>query len=215
MGFINTNGCFIASLFIAVFVHYIQGDHWQVLKKLKECGFNPSQTIDIGANVGDWSRSFHNIFPQSKILMIEGNQEHRNKLQTTGFPFEIALLGSHSRNVTFYKARGTGTGSTVFRENTDEKMVPITVTTLSVDAVLAKHQVETAAMMKLDIQGSEVTKYRYVRMFCYDNRHLLYVAGCIERSWENPSFRGSHTHRSSSDELQRRSSPIFESIQLC
>lgn len=155
------NGYIIATLFVAIFILCIKGDQWGVFKKLKECGFNPSQTIDIGANVGAWSRSFHNIFPESKILMIEGNQEHRNKLQATGFPFEIALLSSHSRNMTFFKGKGTGTGSTIYRENTNEKMIPITMTALSVDEVLAKHQVETAGMMKLDIQGSEVLVFLF------------------------------------------------------
>jgi FkbM family methyltransferase len=161
------NGIITFTLFVSVIIFCVRGDprdpYWQVLKKLKACGFNPTQTIDIGANVGSWARDFHTIFPQSKIFMIEGNKKHAKKLKAVGFPFEIALLSSHRKNLTFFQGPGTGTGSTVFRENGDTKMVPVTVSAVSVDEVLAKHEVGTAELLKIDIQGSEVTKSSHTR----------------------------------------------------
>jgi FkbM family methyltransferase len=156
-GFISIS----TTIFVAVIILFSKGNprdpYWNGIKKLKDCGFNPVQTIDIGANVGSWARDFHTIFPQSKILMIEGNKAHTEHLQATGFPFEIALLSSHHRNLTFYVGSGAATGSTVFKENSDYSMTPVTVTAVTVDEVLEKHQVETAALLKIDIQGSEVT----------------------------------------------------------
>lgn len=162
--------------------------YWQVLKKFKSCGFNPSQTIDIGANGGSWARDFHTIYPNSKIFMIEGNSNHADRLKSTGFPFEIALLSNHHKNVTFYEGPGAGTGSTIFKENTDIPMIARTVSTTTVDEVLAKHQVEPAAFIKLDIQGSEYFALRGANKALAHAEVIITEAPLMNYNEGSPSF---------------------------
>ena len=51
-------------------------DHATFLKKLKKDKFYPETIIDIGANQGEFSELGRNIYPDSKILMIEPNENH-------------------------------------------------------------------------------------------------------------------------------------------
>lgn len=49
---------------------------------LRARGFNPKGLIDVGACSGDMSMMFANIFPESKILMCEPQQELEEKLKS-------------------------------------------------------------------------------------------------------------------------------------
>jgi hypothetical protein len=56
---------------------YIKAELLQVpetessLRRMKRLGFNPAVAIDVGAYVGEWTRSFKQIFSDSRVLMIE------------------------------------------------------------------------------------------------------------------------------------------------
>src|ERR1022692_3101034 len=50
------------------------------LNNLKENGFSPTAIIDIGANVGEWSRAASSIFPSSRILMFDGDPDNEPSL---------------------------------------------------------------------------------------------------------------------------------------
>eukprot|EP01036_Dinobryon_divergens_P025143 gene25143-33663_t len=120
--------------------------------------------------------------------MIEGNNAHEEKLKAVGFPFEIALLSSHRRNLTFFQGPGHGTGSTVFRENSDIEMVPVTVSAVSVDEVLVKHQVGTAELLKIDIQGSELAALKGAGKILQSVEVILAEAPLMNYNEGSPSF---------------------------
>src|ERR1700730_17542552 len=41
------------------------------LRRMRRLGFDPHVVIDIGAYVGDWTRTCKRIFPNARVLMIE------------------------------------------------------------------------------------------------------------------------------------------------
>src|SRR5438477_8868503 len=65
---------------------FIKGEVFHVpdtessLRQMKRRGFNPAVVLDIGAYVGDWTRSFKRIFPDAKVLMIEAQASKANAL---------------------------------------------------------------------------------------------------------------------------------------
>merc|ERR1712008_558448 len=82
--------------------------------------FYPDTVVDIGANVGDWSKMARPISPEAHFLMVEADPRHTAALASTGVPFEIALLASNENaSVTFHTTRyGITTGASMYRERT-------------------------------------------------------------------------------------------------
>ena len=64
--------------------------------------------LDVGANVGHWSSDLSRLFTDSNFFMVEGNDNHIDKLKSVGFPFEISLVGDKIRNITYYKSTENG-----------------------------------------------------------------------------------------------------------
>src|SRR5256885_11814056 len=56
---------------------YIKTEFFQVpdiessLLRMKRLGFNPAVAIDVGAYIGEWTRSFKRVFPMARVLMVE------------------------------------------------------------------------------------------------------------------------------------------------
>ncbi|MBW2998004.1 hypothetical protein KY321_00560, partial [Candidatus Woesearchaeota archaeon] len=66
--------------------------------------FFPRNILDIGANVGNFTRNCKIIWPLCHSTMIEGTKECAFQLATIGEKFYIELLGDEDgKVVTFYK----------------------------------------------------------------------------------------------------------------
>lgn len=133
-----------------------------VFNLLKNCGFRPTNVLDVGANVGAWTGEMKGIFPDATYLMVEGNEQHRGRLQSVGAPFEISLVGKAPGNLTYYRRRNDamGTGNSVYKENTqfyDENQYDkVTLAVRRLDDIAAKHSVGPFQLLKIDVQGAEV-----------------------------------------------------------
>ena len=87
---------------------------------LKQRGFDPLATVDVGAYHGEWTTMFKKIFPSTKVLMVEAQKEKAPILKEVCERFsgdifcEMALLGAHAgQEVEFAQME---TGSSVFEE---------------------------------------------------------------------------------------------------
>lgn len=117
--------------------------------------------LDIGANIGDWTRLAHAVFPNSKIFMIEANPELESELKPFGGDnYEIALLGDKKRIVQFHTNSKSSTGGSVFKEfsylmkfkdvsSNERKMV-------TVDYIIKKRNLDHFDFIKIDVQGAEL-----------------------------------------------------------
>jgi FkbM family methyltransferase len=131
------------------------------LQTLKQHGFNPQYCIDIGAYTGTWTAMFKDIFPDSKVLMIEAQEGKRADLESIlklfnkSVSYEIALLAAeHDKAVRFHEME---TGSSVFEESSSIERTTKEVKTETLDSLLKRHSAFTKpCFLKLDTQGYEL-----------------------------------------------------------
>jgi FkbM family methyltransferase len=134
-------------------------DHDGFLKHLQSNGLVPNTMIDVGAFIGGWSRGARPIFPNARYLMIEGNEDNRERLAMSvseigNAEFVIALLGPEEKDeVTFHVH---SKGSSVLPELTSFGMEPRTVPMKRLDDLVATRTLEEPILLKLDAQGFEL-----------------------------------------------------------
>jgi len=131
-----------------------------LLENLKRNGFAPRTIIDLGANVGEWSRMASQVFPSSRYIMIDADPDNepslRKSASTVGqnSAYSTLLLGPEEKEgVTFHKL---GTGSSVLPELTsyDRSQVKLPMRTL--DGYMGSLHYDSPVLLKLDVQGFEL-----------------------------------------------------------
>src|SRR5438270_3744776 len=123
---------------------------WVSLRTISK-HFHPGGIIDIGANVGDWSRQASRTF-DCPIHLIEAQPSLEANLRSTGFSYTITLLGPEYRaSVPFHL---TGTGSSVMKELTgfDEGSIDLPMQRLDDLGI----DLLGPLLLKLDVQGFEL-----------------------------------------------------------
>ncbi len=80
--------------------------HWS-LQNLKKKGFNPVNVVDVAAYEGHWTIDFSEVFPISKILMVEPQSKKEGKLKTvirrfSNVDYAINLLSSADNAEVFF-----------------------------------------------------------------------------------------------------------------
>ena len=97
---------------------------YKYLQKLKiENSFTPNRILDIGANIGFWTKTVKLIWPDAEYTCIEAGPKYEKHLKEITHKYHIAVLGDSNREVKMYlreidkgnKKKVTYTkGSTVF-----------------------------------------------------------------------------------------------------
>jgi len=129
------------------------------LAAMKRRGFRPQVTIDAGAYAGEWTLSLRQLFPRTRVLMIEPQAARQERLQALtrihdGLEFAPALLGpAAARGVTFYQAE---TGSSVLHDPGNSSAQPAAMEMTTLDALVRATPFEHADFLKLDVQGYEL-----------------------------------------------------------
>lgn len=116
----------------------------------------PKTILDIGANIGKWTKEARKEWPMSAFHLVEANPGCEQALKATGEQFTIALLGSKvQESVPFYTLDDTSTGASIYRELTPwyAEIEPIYLPMTTLD-VLFKDR--TFEMVKIDAQGAEL-----------------------------------------------------------
>jgi FkbM family methyltransferase len=130
----------------------------ETLSKLKNLGFNPSNILDIGAYHGKWAEMAKNIFPNSRITLIEPIQyEELKRLTEWNFSCKHILLHEDVREVNWYEMRNSG--DSIFKETTYhfQNCAPQRKTTTTLDIEFANHFYTGPELVKIDCQGAEIS----------------------------------------------------------
>jgi FkbM family methyltransferase len=122
---------------------------------------SPKRIVDIGANVGDFSKSLHSVFPQCQFCLVEANENCEPNLKALPFSYDISALGAEESEADFYieNVNPLATGASLKRENTayyNEGLYhtkKVKIHTLDSKKYFAG---ETINLLKLDVQGSEL-----------------------------------------------------------
>lgn len=120
---------------------------------------NPKRALDIGAHVGEFTKTLYYRFPECKIVMIEANKNCEPYLRLLGKPYEIVALSNKNGTADLYLEDGNpiGTGSSLYKENTQwyTQNRTQTVVTKCLDDCNYFNG-EYPDFIKMDVQGSEL-----------------------------------------------------------
>ena len=141
-------------------------DYEQGMRMLKSRGFEPSDVLDVGANVGHWTRGCKLVWPRARVFMLEADPSLRSHLSSVGEPYAIVLLGNTTGNASMFMSDPRDhflrtTGNSLFKEHSvyyrSGMFKPKTRRMERLDDVLAKRAPGRAfRMAKLDCQGAEL-----------------------------------------------------------
>jgi FkbM family methyltransferase len=130
------------------------------LLRMQRLGFDPATAIDVGAYVGEWTRTFKRIFPRARVLMVEPQPKYLDRLRnivSTLIEVEVApvLLGARQNpSVPF---RLCESASSVLIESANNE--PVTTVSLpmnTLDEVTCNSVFAKCDFIKLDAQGYEL-----------------------------------------------------------
>lgn len=123
---------------------------------LKDRGYYPERTLDIGAHFGEWNQTFKEVFPDTEIVSIEGNPDCEFELQKNTSAYVISLLGDKNEYKQFYLPQNdpTCTGGSYYKEQTffyDNVSVK-KLATKTLDSL----NLGNFNFIKIDVQGAEL-----------------------------------------------------------
>jgi FkbM family methyltransferase len=159
----------ISPLFPEKWKRYIKGELFQVpetessLRRMKRLGFNPAVAIDVGAYVGEWTRSFKRIFSDAQVLMIEPQASKtaelsRAKAELRNVEVRVALLGARAEASVGFCESETASSVLVEAENRRPPTTHMPMTTL--DAMTESGPFARPNFIKIDVQGYEIEVLR-------------------------------------------------------
>lgn len=130
-----------------------------IIENLRFQGYNPRTLLDVGANIGGFSRSFVDIFPLCKPALIEPNPFCRDELAKLPFDYYAVAASRESGKAELFLTKEwlQSTGVSLYREQTD----------FFRDEVIVKQEVDKARLddlfpdrtfdfVKIDVQGAEL-----------------------------------------------------------
>ena len=133
---------------------------YQHLKKLKtEKNFLPTKILDVGANIGLWTKNVKLIWPDAEYTCIEAGPKYEKHLKEIANNCHIAVLGDSNKEIKMYlreinkgsKKKITYTkGSTVFGIFKDYEIRQMQ----TLDQLVGKDA--HFDLIKQDVQGAEI-----------------------------------------------------------
>tara|TARA_B100000953_G_scaffold22209_1_gene18366 strand:- start:155 stop:931 length:777 start_codon:yes stop_codon:yes gene_type:complete len=121
-------------------------------------GIEINTIYDIGANVGQWTKSLMKAYPKVKFILFEANEGQKKNLQKLPFKSFFSILSDKEKEVLFFAHGDGGSGDSYFQEDTKfyEKTKPKKVKTLTLDNLVEKEKLSKPDFIKIDTQGSEL-----------------------------------------------------------
>lgn len=143
--------------------------HVDYLRKMKNSGIEPKVIYDIGACVLHWTNRAKEVWPDAKIIPIEAMEEVEFLYQNAGFETYFAgtaLSDTTGNTLDFYQNLEHPGGNSFYKENPHlspmaDELFPekskITCTTYSLDDIIQNNKLPMPDLIKMDIQGSELS----------------------------------------------------------
>ena len=147
--------------------------------------------IDIGANSGNWTILFKNIYPNSNFFLIEANPVHKFKLSKITENYYMGLLDKSVgyKNFYIYKAFN-GTGSSLFKENSNHSYITKKIKTTTLDEVLyKKFSKKNYDLIKLDTQGSELNILKGAKKILKKTKYIITEIQIKNYNLKSPNYK--------------------------
>jgi len=151
----------------------------------------PKRVLDVGAHIGDFSKTITQLAPDCQIVMVEANPNCEPYLQKLPHGYEMIALSNKQGKAELFveKANSIGTGASLYRENTDwyadgkfEK-VEVNVDTLDNRRYFADEVID---LVKLDVQGAELDILSGGQSTIMRSKYVLIEVSVIEYNSNAP-----------------------------
>ncbi|WP_435149610.1 FkbM family methyltransferase [Candidatus Pelagibacter bacterium nBUS_32] len=151
---------------------------------------NLKNIIDLGANSGNWSILFKTIHKNSNFFLIEANSKHIDKIKKISNFFHIGLLDKSNGFKNFYVYEAfNGTGSSIFKENSNHKYTIKRLKTSTLDKVLnKKFSKKSYDLLKLDTQGSELDILKGATNTLRKTRYIITEMQIQNYNFKSPNY---------------------------
>jgi FkbM family methyltransferase len=159
------------------------------LNILKNENFTPKRFLDIGANIGNYSKMIKEIWSEVDVFMVEANPHNEQFLKNTGYDYIISLLSDKISVYDFYlnKTDINSTGCSIYREDTlyfsDENLDVIKLTSNTLDNLFEDQQFD---LIKIDTQGSEIDILKGGLNLISKSQYIIIEASLINYNIDAP-----------------------------
>lgn len=130
----------------------------KICVELKNSCFEPHSILDIGSNIGQTADIMRRVWPNSKLVLIEGNEECCKDLYVKNYTVLPILVGKENSVVTFFKSKfhTKCSGNSIYKENSKyyegDYLITESKKIFKLDDVVA----DKFDLIKVDTQGSEL-----------------------------------------------------------
>lgn len=126
------------------------------LAEMAKRGFSPRTIVDVGAFEGNWGKLAKQIWPESRLFMIEPNIAKQAQLAIVAKELNAILycevLGAENDRVVSFNVMGSG--SSVMRERSAVMRTVETRRLRTLNSLL--NEIEPPGLLKIDVQGYEL-----------------------------------------------------------
>lgn len=128
--------------------------------QLKKQNYKLDCVYDIGAYKGEFTRMCIDLLPSTVFYLFEGNSAHKRELDVLNCRYFMEVLSDSEKIMEWYSI--SGTGDSLYRENQKiyESVIPELRKTKTLDSIVDKENLEHPDLMKLDVQGAELSVLR-------------------------------------------------------
>jgi FkbM family methyltransferase len=157
---------------VEIYLAFLQGKGsgtgWDIREEVniaKKLVFRKNPVIlDVGANVGDWSKYFLQAIPTAKIYIVEPVEECQKEIRALNLPNTTLIPSAVGKQkgvgLLHTPSKTAGIASLFARrdtfcqeQNADFHTLSINITTI--DDIVAEHSIEFIDFLKMDIEGNE------------------------------------------------------------
>lgn len=180
----------------------INGDRWLV----ERVATSVRRSVDVGANVGDWTMMLLACDPHACGIAVEPGPEAavrlRNRVPHT-VELVAALAGQDQRAARFYEQPGSGERSSVVADCA-ESTSGRTVASITIDELLSRYQWAEIDFLKIDTEG-------YNGRVIAGAAHAIHAhrIGLIQFEYNRPWRQAGHTLASVNGMLEASGYDVF------
>lgn len=162
------------------------------LRNLRAAGLDPRTMIDIGAYIGEWTKSVSALFRQARFHMIEAQPDKQPSLEAVvaSLPdrasVSMTLLGAEPRESVLFHSLESG--SSVLEEVTTFRKNQLSLPMSSLDEIVTRERLQGPFFLKLDVQGYELEVLKGASSTLQNVEALLLEVALIEYNRGAPLF---------------------------
>lgn len=166
----------------------------EALQHASNLGLLPATVLDVGAAYGTFTVECHNIFPESRYLLIEPLQEYKSYLDKVikAVPKAEYILSAAAakRGEVNINVHPDLVGSSTYleREGSDVNGVPRTVPAETLDNLCEDKNASGPYLVKVDVQGAELDVLSGATKVLNETEYLILEVSLFEFFEGGPQF---------------------------